>query len=112
MFHDRKIENKINKIQERALRIAYRDNTSQFKELLEKDHSVSVHQKNLHLLMIEIYRTKNQLNPPFMIEIFGDKEVPYQLRSTSKLNLPQKRTTNYGTDTVRFMCQRALANCQ
>ena len=33
IFHDRKIENKINEIQERALRIAYRDNTSQFKEL-------------------------------------------------------------------------------
>ena len=34
-----------NKIQERALRIAYRDNTSQFKELLKKDDSVSIHQK-------------------------------------------------------------------
>ena len=109
MFHDRKIESKINKIQERALRIAYRNNTSQFKELLEKDNSVSVHQKNLQLLTIEIYKTKNWLNPPFMIEIFGDKEVPYQLRSTSKLNLPKVRTTNYGTDTVRFMGQRAWA---
>ena len=109
MFHDRKIENKINKIQERALRIAYRDNTSQFKELLEKDNSVSVHQKNLQLVMIEIYKTKNRLNPPFMIEIFGDKEVSYQLRSTSKLNLPKVRTTNYGTDTVWFMGQRAWA---
>ena len=109
MFHDRKIENKINKIQERALRIAYRDNTSQFKELLEKDNSVSVHQKNLQLLVIEIYKTKNRLNLPFMIEMFGDKEVPYQLRITSKLNLPKVRTTNYGTDTVRFMGQRVWA---
>ena len=59
-MHDRKIENKINKIQERALRIAYRDNTSQFKELFEKDNSASVHQKNLQLLMNEIYKTKNR----------------------------------------------------
>jgi len=28
MFHDRKIDNKINKMQEWALRIAYRNNTS------------------------------------------------------------------------------------
>ena len=57
--------------------------------------------------MIEIYKTKNRLNPPFMIETFGEKEVPYQLRVTSKLNLPKVRTTNYGTDTVRIMGQRA-----
>ena len=59
--------------------------------------------------MIEIYKSKYRLNPPFMIEIFGDKEVPYQLRSTGKLNLPKVRTTNYGTDTVRFKGQRAWA---
>ena len=109
MFHDRKIENKINKIQERDLTITYRDNTSHFKELLKKDNSVSIHQKNLQLLMIEIYKTRNRLNPPFMIEIFGDKEAPYQVRSTSKLNLPKVRTTNYDTDTVRLMGQRAWA---
>ena len=109
MFHDRKIDNKINKIQERALRIAYRDITSQFKELLKKDNSVSIHQRNLQLLMIEIYKTKNRLDPPFMMEIFDNKILPYQLRSTSTLNLPKVRTANYGTDTVRFMGQRAWA---
>ena len=53
MFHDRKIEQKINKMRERVLRIAYRNNTSQFKELLEQDTSVSIHQKKLQLRMIE-----------------------------------------------------------
>ena len=57
--------------------------------------------------MIEIYKTKNRLNPPLMMEIFDNKILPYQLRSTSTLNLPKVRTTNYGTDTVRFMGQRA-----
>ena len=35
-FRDRKSDKKINRIQERALRIAYRDSTSKFKEVLEK----------------------------------------------------------------------------
>ena len=47
MFHDRKIDSKINKMQERSVRLAYRDNTSQLKEMLEKCNSVSIHQKNL-----------------------------------------------------------------
>ena len=109
MFNGRNIDKKINKIQERALRITYKDNTSQFKELLEKDNSVSIHQKNLQLLMIEVYKTKNRLNPLFMIEIFEEKAAPYQLRSTSNLNLLKVRNTHNGTDTVRFMGQRARA---
>ena len=106
MFHDRNSNTKINRIQGRALRIAYKDNTSNFETLLEKDNSISVHQKNLQLLMIEIFKTKNQLNPPLMLEIFEEKALPYQLRCSSTLNLQKVRTTCYGTDTVRFTGQR------
>ena len=109
MFHDRNVNNKINRIQERALRIAYKDNTSPNEKLLENDNSVSIHQKNLQLLMVEIYKTRNHLNPSFMMEIFEEKAMPYQLRSSSNLNLPKVRTTCYGTDTVRFMGQRTWA---
>ena len=41
MFHNRNIDNKIIKIQERALRIAHKDNISHFEKLLENDNSVS-----------------------------------------------------------------------
>ena len=43
MFYSRGINNKINHLHERALRIIYKDNTSTFEELLEKDNSFSVH---------------------------------------------------------------------
>ena len=43
MFHDRKSNNKINKIHERALRIIHKNSTSNFEELLIKSNSVSVH---------------------------------------------------------------------
>ncbi len=41
----------INKIHERALRIAYKDDVSSFEDLLEIDKSVTVHQRNMRLLM-------------------------------------------------------------
>ena len=47
MFHSRTLNNRINNIHERALRLTYKDNHSSFKELLEKDSSVTVHHKNL-----------------------------------------------------------------
>ena len=45
MFHSRRLNNKINSIHERALRITYQDHISTFQELLNKDNSVSIHQK-------------------------------------------------------------------
>ena len=70
MFHNRKSYNKINKIHERALRIIHKDSTSNFEGLLIKINSVSVHQRNLQLLLIENYKTINNLNPSFMAEVF------------------------------------------
>ena len=45
MFHSRNLNNKINRIHERALRLVYQNNLS-FSELLDLDNSVTVHQKN------------------------------------------------------------------
>ena len=70
MFHSRKMNNKINRLHERALRIACKDYASSFESLLEKDGSVTIHQKNVLLLMTEMFKTTNNLNPSFMDEIF------------------------------------------
>ena len=65
MFHSRHLNNKINKIHERALRIAYKDYESSFSTLLESDTSVTIHTKNLQILMTEMFKTKGELKPPF-----------------------------------------------
>ena len=96
MFHDRKSNNKINKINkihERALRIIHTDSTSNFEEILIKSNSVSVHQRNLQLLLTEIHKTVNNLNPFFMAEVVVTKDVPYGLRGGNDLVLPKARTT-------------------
>ena len=85
MFHDRKSNTKINRIHERALRIIHKDSTSNFEELLIKSNSVSVHQRNLQLLLTEIYKTVNNLNPSFMADVFVTKDVPYNLRGSNNL---------------------------
>ena len=47
IFHSIKLNNKINKLNERCLRIVYSDNTSSFEKFLETDNSVSVHHRNI-----------------------------------------------------------------
>ena len=101
-----KTYNKINKIHERALRIIHKDSTSNFENLLIKSNSVSVHQRNLQLHLIEIYKTVNNLNPSFMAEVFVTNVVPYNLRGSTNLVLPKAKTNLYGIDTVRFVGQK------
>ena len=105
MFRDRRVNAKINHIHERALRIAYQDRTSSFEELLITDNSVSIHQRNLQLLVTEIYRTRMHLNPPFMKEIFVEREIHYNLRVTSNIYVRKPRTTAYGLGNVSFLGQ-------
>ena len=90
--YDRKSHSTINKIPERALRTMHKDSNSNFEVLLLKSNSVSVHQRNLQLLLIEIYITINNLNPPFIAEIFVTNSVPYNLRGSTNLVLPKART--------------------
>ena len=45
MFHNRTLNNKINKLHERALRIVYKNDSLTFQELLDKDDSITIHQR-------------------------------------------------------------------
>ena len=87
MFHSRKISNCVNSLHERALRIVYRDYKATFSELLGKDKSVTIHQRNFQLLATEIFKIKNEYNPKIMEEIFTFKEVDYNLRNNTSLKI-------------------------
>ena len=57
------MNNKINKVHERALRIVYNNNNLTFQELLDLDNAVTIHQRNLQKLATEIYKVKNNPSP-------------------------------------------------
>ena len=59
MFYSRNVNNKINRIHERTLRLVDQNNLN-FSELLDLDNSVTVHQRNLQVLVTEIYKVKSR----------------------------------------------------
>ena len=77
MFHDRAVNNNINKIHEYALKIAFRDTLSKFEELLKKADSITIHQRNLQLITTEIFKTKNEIDLKLMNEIFVNESNTY-----------------------------------
>ena len=63
MLHSKKCNNRVDKIHERALRIVYQDYASSFTELLEKDNSTTINNRNIQLLATELFKVKNGLSP-------------------------------------------------
>ena len=101
MYCQRNSNNLINRIHERALSIAYDDYVSDFDYLLEKDNSVTIHQRNIQLLTLEIYKTQKDLNPKFMKEVFSIKKHNYPTRR-QPLEYPNPRTTTYGLQSFGY----------
>ena len=71
-----------------------------------KCHLLTLGTNNLQYLMIEIYKTKHNLNPSFMSEIFETRNAHYDLLTKNNLCIPKARTTSYGIETVRYLGQK------
>ena len=70
MLHSLWLNNKINRLHERCLRVVYSNNQNTFEELLELDNSVSIHYKNLQCLAIELYKIFNGISADIMKDVF------------------------------------------
>ena len=68
--------NEIYRTHKRALRVLYGDYESTLEELLDRDKSKTTYKKNPQILMIEVYKTINHLNPEYMWEFFTRRNVP------------------------------------
>ena len=91
----------LSKIYERCLRIIYNDKQSSFIKLLEKCNSVSIHQRNLQILAIEMFKVSNVLSPVLMNDIFKLRgEQTYNLRKLSQLYRPKVNSVYNGTESV------------
>ena len=61
-MHSRENNRKINRLDERGIRTIYNDKHPSFNELLEKDGSVSNHERNLQVLATEMYKLSKGLS--------------------------------------------------
>ena len=107
MFHSRTMNNKINRIHERALRLVYSDHVSSFDELLKKDRSFCIHHRNIQSLAIELYRFFHGLSPSIMKNVFlFNTNISYNLRSRNELYSRNPKTVKYGTETISHLAPK------
>ena len=73
MFHSRALNNRINYLHYRALRLIYKEDSMSFQDLLNRDRSVTIHHRHIQKLDIEVYKAKNNLSPILIQEIFPER---------------------------------------
>ena len=102
MFHSRILNAKINKLHERALRLVYKNDNLTFEQLLENDKSMTIHDRNLQKLAIEMYKAKQKLSPLPVQELFKKRDDIHNLRQERCWEVPRVQTVNYGIETLRY----------
>ena len=107
MFHSRTMEHRISRIHERALRLVYDQSYElTFDQLLVKDNSVSIHQKNLQVLATEIFKAKNGIAPTIMAELFQFTDKPYNLKNKRILQRTKDCTVYHGTESISSLAPK------
>ena len=108
MMHSKKLNNKINQLHERCLRVTNNDGLSSFEELLKRDNSASVHNRNIRCLAIELCKVFNGISPDIMYVFFLSKSSNQDIRNRRTFTTRSVKTVYYGTETLSYLAPKVL----
>ena len=95
------VNNRINCLHERTLRIIYDDSTSYFVFLLERDNSVSVHDCNIQQLAIKMYIVAHGPTSK-ATSVLSLRNSNLHTRSQSEFLVPQINIVYFGQSSIRY----------
>ena len=92
---------KIEKIQCRALKFIYNDFSSSYTTLRQKANRPLLYVERLRMIVTEVYKCVNDLNPDYLNTLFSLKTQVYNTRNIH-VNLPNYRTVKYGKHCIKY----------
>ena len=111
MFCSRNANNLINKFQERSLRLITNDKTSTFEHLLQANNEITTHQRNLQVLMVEVFKIINGFAPPMMEDFFLFCENAHNIRNFQIISNESKKSIRwYRLETMKYRTSLLWAN--
>ena len=98
--------NKLEKVQERALRFINNDYSSSLKRLLSQTKTEPLHVKRLKLMACEVFKIVNKISPEYIQDMISIKTSTYNFRGERKAEIPRVNTTRYGLRSFRSEAPR------
>ena len=101
MCHSRTLDNEINKLHRKALRLNIGTKPAFLLKTYLKNETVNINPRNLQMWASEIYKIKNDLaSDDIMKDMFHFVEKPYNLGNNSALKRRRNRSIFLGTETI------------
>ena len=94
---------KLEKIQERALRILYRDYASSYDELITQSCTEKILTTRLKKILIDIFKTLRGMNPPYLQQMYVLKETQYDFRNEKIIIQPETNKVTYGIRSLSYV---------
>ena len=110
MFCSQNTSNLIIKIQERSLRLITNDKNNIFEHLLQANNEITTHQRNLQVLMVEVFKIVNGFVPPTMEDFFLFHENTHNIQNIQIISNASKKTVRYGLETMKYRTPLLLAD--
>ena len=103
MWHFCKASNarKVERVQERALRIVYNTHSVEYSNLLNRANLPSLQNRRLQDLATLMYKVKYGLVPSNLVVIFSVKSSKYHSRNMD-FHLPRFNSVSYGKHSIRY----------
>ena len=98
--------NKMEKIQERALKIVYDDYDSEYHDLIAKFGTDTMLQSRLKKIVLEVFKSLKEINPVYIRDILKPKDQPYFLRNPLLLVQSKMNTTNFGLRSYTYLSSK------
>ena len=93
---------KIEKLYERALRVAVNDYKSPYRNVLDECNMLMIYEQHEQQIMIQVYKVLHELAPPIPSTFYSIRDTPYNLRDSSKIILPKYHTVKYGYNSLKI----------
>lgn len=98
--------NKMEKIQERALRFINDDFESSLQDLLLANNRNFLHIGRIKVIATEVFKILNNISPSYVQDLVSLKISNYHFRKENLLTVPRVRSTRYGQRSFRFEAAR------
>ena len=102
-FCGKQNSDKLEKINERALRILYNDFTSSYDQLLSQHNTTTILISRLKIMTLEVFKCLKTLGPPCLHDLFTVKPLEYNMRNPTKVIQPTRRCTTYGLRSISYV---------
>ena len=94
---------KLERIQERALRVIYLDKISSYEDLLKRANLDTLNERRLKDILFLMYKVKHQMVPGYFENIVKRNDLkPYSLRNSDFI-LPRYNTVKYKRHSIRYL---------